>query len=1018
MNRRLLYLLLLSAFSLRGYSQGPPLYFERITVQNGLSHNKVNCILQDKRGFIWIGTNDGLNRYDGHQFMIFRNDPENNSSISGNIITSLVEDSDSVLWIATQDGGLTKYDYRLEPQRQFTQFKHMPGDSLSIPANSINALMEDRQKRLWLATGTASVIVFDKQTQRFIQPIKTGTRGVLSLTLDSYGKIWVGRQGGGIVKITPQTLRYESDPRYDDLYAKLPHAEVSSLYRDRQNHIWFGSWDRQLYRFNVFTQQEETFPVTPGEFVADEIFAFAEDQKGWIWMGGHYNGLQLYDPESQHFYHYTSDPSKEGTISDNRINCIFRDRNGFMWLGTNKGISVSNPLQQQFRQEFFADDQANPARLYTVFEDENDDLLFGTSNGIYIKSRHESRLRYQPIVYKGQKLAVSSFYRDGKNLYIGTNYSLFLLDRRTGKVSLLPNTEKDGVMNHLIESRIVSIIKDSLEGRPVLIVSPYGHFLTYYDLERKYWVSRLDSARNIVTRFGLKDFLIRKLYKTSRNQVWLANVTRGLGEWRKGDPPSLHYYTNDPALKKGLSNNHIYDIVEDATGNLWISTYGGGLHYMDVKTKEIIHIPNSPNLLEGLQTDGHGNIWMICNGDLYKYEPGKRSFTAINLPDVEKSGGVTGYFYRDSKGKMYVGGQNYFIGFHPDSIQVQRASSRILFTDFQVFGRSNSHLLQQPEIVLPYYENTVSIRFAVPNFALSSPLRFAYRMDGIDNDWIPADPSGVANYANLEGGNYRFMVKILNAGNDASEIARLHITIIPPYWKRWWFYALTTLVLSIIILAIYRYRINELVKRQEIRNKIAQDLHDNMGSALSSISIYSRVAQIQNNRSKQEQLQEILEKITTTSTDVISEMNDIVWTINPRNDSMEKILQRMESYARPLAAAQNIAFDFSYDREILSVNLTMEKRKNFYLIFKEAFNNAIKYAEAKRIGTSIQVKRHQIVMEIKDDGKGFDTVNRPTPSQGGNGLANMAMRAKEMKGECRIDAGIGQGTHVYLEFPY
>lgn len=1001
-------------------AQAPSLYFERIATQNGLSHNKVNCILQDKRGFMWIGTNDGLNRFDGQRFNVFRNDPEDSSSITGNIITGLLEDSEGIVWIATADGGLSRYDYRLAPNKQFRQYRNRPGDSLSIPTNSINALMEDDQHRLWLATSNASVILFNKRSEKFINPKAPGPRGTLSLTMDPSGLIWIGRQGGGILKVNPQTLQFESDGRYAQLYANLPHAEISSLFKDRNNNIWYGSWDKNLYRFNNHAQKEETFiHSNQTGFTGDDILAFAEDDKGNIWMGGYFNGLQVYNTTDKHFYLYKADPARQGTIADNRINCIYRDRNGLMWVGTNKGISISSPMQQQFSQQFFPAVSKQPVTFFDLHEDDNGDLWFGTNEGIFIQRHGNKQIEHRQVKYKGEVLWVTSFLKDGNDLYLGTNYSVFLYDKQSGAIKLLPGTAKDRVMNKIIESRIVSMIKDSVEGRPAILASPYGHFITYYDLVEKKWISRLDSAKNIIENFKLKDNFVRKFFKTRNNQIWLANAMQGLGEWNKTPIPTITYHTNNPSTG-GLSNNHVYDIVEDTQGNLWISTFGGGLHYRDSQSGKITHIPGSPNLLEGLQLDEHGNVWMISNGDIVKYNPTTKAFTIFNLPDIEKTGGVSGYFFKDSKGKMYVKGSNYFIPFHPDSVKIERYPARIWFTDFQIFGASNSELLQKATIVLPYNRNTISIAFAAPDYTFSSPLQFSYKLEGTNSDWSKSDPSHMANYANLPGGNYVFLVRISNLGDSEVEIARLPIRIIPPYWQRWWFYLVCAILMSILVWLIYRYRINELLKRQAIRNKIAQDLHDSMGSALSSISIYSRVAQIKNSRNEKDELQNVLEKITTTSTDVISEMNDIVWTINPRNDSMEKIIQRIESYAKPLAAANNIAFHFSVDRHILRLNLTMEKRKNFYLIFKEAFNNAIKYSEAGEIVADIQVFKGHVLLHIKDNGKGFNHLSpfiHPDGHIGGNGLDNMKMRAEEMGGTLKIVSSPGAGTSVLLEFP-
>ncbi|HSK12392.1 MAG TPA: two-component regulator propeller domain-containing protein, partial [Phnomibacter sp.] len=278
-------------FCVTALSQRPSLYFEKITEQDGLSHNKVNCILQDQRGFIWLGTDDGLNRYDGKHFIQFHNIPGDTTTLSGNIITDILEDKEGVLWIATADGGMSRYDYRLPPSKKFRQFRHQPGNPASIPVNSINALLEDRHGNLWLGTSGRSLVRFDKKTFAF-NYFNPGKKTVLDLCMDRQGLIWVGRQGGGILKIDPVTLATHEDQGYQDLYADLPHVTVTSLFRDKEDHIWFGSWDKKLYRYNIYSGEEEVFSYSgPNSFHDDEIRGFAEDKNGKIWMGGKEKGL-------------------------------------------------------------------------------------------------------------------------------------------------------------------------------------------------------------------------------------------------------------------------------------------------------------------------------------------------------------------------------------------------------------------------------------------------------------------------------------------------------------------------------------------------------------------------------------------------------------------------------------------------------------------------------------------------------------------------------------------------------
>lgn len=1009
------------------FAQQPVLYFDRITVQNGLSNNIVNCITQDKRGFLWIGTNDGLNRYDGHYFSIYRNRPGDSTSISGNIITGIVEDTSGVLWITSADGGLSRYDHRMPGGNYFKQYKHIPGDSNSIPTNAINKILNDKRGFLWLVSNGYSVIRFNKQTERFDRPVRTGPKTALDLTYDAQGKIWVGRQGGGLLKIDPVSLQYETDKRYEDLYARLPHVVVTAVYRDRANTMWYGSWDKILYCTNPLTGKETPFgqESSGNGFVNDELLCFAEDAGGRLWAGGKTKGLQLFDKKAGRFYNYIYDAAREGSLADNTVHCIYTDHAGKVWIGTGRGISLYNPEQQRFLQTFLppAKGTEKDIRIYDFYKDEKGDLWMGTTDGIFIQHAGTGEIEHRPLSYNGVELAVSKFFTDSRGtFYIGTNYSLFVYNRNTNQLQLLPNTEKDKVMNRIIESRVVAVVEDSLEGNPVLIVSPYGHYLTYYDLVKQEWVSRRDTVKKIIQRYNIRDNLVRKLYKMRNGSLWLANMQEGLGKWQGQPRDKILFYTNDPFKKDGLSNNNIYDLEEDGTGNLWISTYGGGLNYMDTKADRIQHIAATSNLLEGIAADKAGNIWMITNGHLQRYNSSTRSSTLFNLPDIEKSGGVNGYIGRDNMGTMYLAGKNYFISFHPDSVKDDRRQPDIFLTEFKIFNESFNNLPGNDRRVrLGYRQNYFTILFSAPDFSNTEPVQYAYKMEGMSNDWVEIGSSNYVTFSNLPAGTYRFRVRASNnPGSWSDKEEMLTIIIVPPFWKRTWFYLLCILTIAAVLYTVYRYRVNELVKRQAIRNKIAQDLHDNLGSTLSSISVYSQVARIHGEKNQQEELDELLDKIGNTSNEMIAEMNDIVWAINPRNDSMEKIIQRMESFAKPLAAARNIRFDLSYEPAAMDVHLDMDKRKNFYLIFKEAVNNAIKYSGAQRIAGSVGLSGGQLQLRVTDDGLGFHPATEMEGNKNslsGNGLFNMQKRASEVNGRLLIDSSPGKGTSISLSLP-
>lgn len=311
------------------------------------------------------------------------------------------------------------------------------------------------------------------------------------------------------------------------------------------------------------------------------------------------------------------------------------------------------------------------------------------------------------------------------------------------------------------------------------------------------------------------------------------------------------------------------------------------------------------------------------------------------------------------------------------------------------------------EIKLSYKQNIVSFAFAGLNYFHSEKNQYAYKLKGFDKDWIYTDATKrFATYTNLDPGDYTFEVKGSNNDGLWNETPTLlHIIITPPFWQTWWFYTLCALAFAFIFYAIYWYRLQQVIKLQHIRNKISGDLHDDIGSTLNSISVYSEVAK--QDASKHAHA---LEMIGESSRKIIDAMSDIVWTINPENDSFENIILRMRSLAFNLFRTKSIEFTFRADESLNNLKLSMENRRNFFLIFKEAVNNIVKYAEAAGVSIQLVYVDSFIKLIIHDNGKGFDTAQHSN----GNGLNSMKRRAKEMKAKFQIESSAGNGTNIKL----
>ena len=983
MHRILLVFSLLFLCSLNSVAQQKARYFNSINTDNGLSHHKVNVIFQDSRGFMWFGTEDGLNRYDGKYFTKYSNDVSNKSSLSGNIITCITEDENQFLWISTAEGGISRYDYRQPAASQFKQFRHDERNKYSVPENRILNIQDDGRGHLWLATGRSYIVRFNKKTERFETPIAVGTRGISAMHLNRNGILVVAKVGGGLLKINTLTLSFEVAPQENFF------GQYASIVQKR----------------------------LPGA----EITAFAMDNDDHIWMGcSNDSGLEVYNKRTKTFSSYRYDPLKEGSLTNNQVNYICVDRSGIVWVATNNGISEFNPLFQPFNKVYLPEQKSDEV-VYDFYRDTADRLWIGTSDGLFIRDLRSGKFEHRKLSYKGTPLAVTKFFYDNDGtFYLGTDYSLFIYDREKNQLSLLPNTEQDPLMSRITDSKIVSIVRDTIGSHPVLLVSPYGLYITYYDFVDKRWVSKLDPVKKIIKKFNLKDNLVRKLYKGNGGNIWVATAKYGLGDWDPNSSGKIRYQRENRDTALSLNEDDVFDVQEGTKDNLWVSTYGGGLKYYNSLTHRVVHISESSNLSEGIQKDRDGNIWMVCNGHMHKYDPFKSEYSCYEPPGPQRDSGLSGYIYKDADGQLYIGGTNYYVVFNPSSIGPINHSPNVYFTDFKIFDTSYNELLSGKEIELQYDQKYFSVEFSAPEYN-GDNIQYAYMLEGMDKKWIKSGKRNYAVYANLPAGDYIFKVKAGNwQGDFGNNVTSIRITIPAPFWASSWFYTLVALSVIGLAIILYRYRITEILNRQEVRNRIAVDLHDNIGSTLSSISVYSQVAKIYQQQQNSYQLNKVLDTIGETASEMISEMGDIVWAINPKNDHMSSIYSRMDSYARPVCKAKDITFDLHCDPKVPFLKLEMNVRKNIYLIFKEAINNSLKYSGCKAIAVKLYLKDGNLILSIYDDGTGFDQSERSEndeTSLSGNGLRNMKMRANEIAAQLKIfSTKNGMGTLIEVRY--
>ena len=492
-----------------------------------------------------------------------------------------------------------------------------------------------------------------------------------------------------------------------------------------------------------------------------------------------------------------------------------------------------------------------------------------------------------------------------------------------------------------------------------------------------------------------------------------------------------------PGDKKSLNNNQLYSIVPDPAQPdkyLWTGSNGGGFSRFEIATGTFINynekngLPN--NVVYAVRSDKAGNLWLSTNRGLSCFTPKNETMINYNSEDGLPGDEFNRYeYFKMTNGDLFFGGMEGGVVFNPEKVLEKEPAPAIVLTGLSVYNKpvtykTDNEIIQSPisyasVITLPHSKGMFSISYAALEFRAANKKHYKYFLENYDKKWIDAGNKTEATYTNLALGNYTFHV--IGAGSSTvwnTKGASIRIVILPAWYQTWWFRLSVLLIIAGGIYTLYRYRLAQQIKLFSIRNNIASDLHDEIGSTLSSISISSTLIQKKMEGNSTE-VNGLLNQISNNTDNMMEAMSDIVWAINSKNDRFDNVVNRMRSFAIEILEPENIQLHMQVSEHLNHVKLNMQQRKNFYLIFKEAVNNIAKYAACTNVWVDIESKGGKIMMKIKDNGKDFSSAsikedNRP--QFGGNGLVNMYKRASELKGTIEIDSVVGQGTVVKLEF--
>ncbi len=1064
---------------LQAFPVQPSLGFERITTADGLSFPIVRDILQDRQGFLWFATDSGLNRYDGYEFVVYKEDPGDPATIRFDDVSVIYEDSDGTLWIGG-GGGLDRFDRTTET------FIHVDtrGQVFSIYEDSAGTLWVGFWHGLYGYDRTTNAMTHSDQPNP-TAPSDWAARTEASVTAiheDASGDLWVGTVAG-LYRLERATGVFTAH-RHDPLDStSLSSDAVTALYVDRQGTLWIGTGEglNQLDRPSGAFLHYRRDPEDPYSLSDNLVLAILEDTDGTLWLGTE-GGLDQFDRGENLFLHYRHDPDDPRSLNGDVVTSLFEDNSGILWVGTADGVNKSNRREDQF----------------THYQKQRDPLAVGSF------SLDVSGLLSDPqpaILSDARILAV---HQDASGvLWIGTfSGGLNRLDRQSGQLTVYRHDPGDP--NSLGSGRVDAVFEDHAG---VLWIGTGSGWLERFDPQAEtliherqlgagvsaitedatgnLWIGtsgeglyRLDRNRLALKhypqywrdpdhwwRYGtLSSHIVSTLQVDRAGILWVGTIYGGINLWGEVEDRFTHH-RYDPADPDSLSHDQVLSIFEDpaegaspelAEGTVWIGTGGGGLNRYDRATQAFVHYTVEDGLpgdtVGCILADDAGFLWLGTVKGLSRFDPRAGTFRNYDRRDgvglLSAGSAGPGTCLRSQTGELFFGGSDGLYAFRPEKVKANLYPPPVVITALRIRNQTAYRDLSAGEhIQLPYDDNFISFEFAALDYTMPEKNQYAYRLEGLDKDWVYAGTRRFADYPDLRPGEYVFRVKGSNSdGIWNEEGAAVRITVEPPFWQTWAFRTIVAAALALLAVGIYRQRVRGIEARsrelehqveertQEIqqlsekaqelavmeeRQRLARDLHDAVSQTLFSASLIAE-ALPEIWQASPDEGQELLVKLQQLSRGALAEMRALLMELRPAalvEASMSDLLRQL---GQAVSGQEGIPVTVTVDEgralqlgESPASELPAEVRIALYRIAQEALNNVVKHAQASQVEVGLRCTSPPQGMHaelwIRDDGLGFDP---GTASQDRLGLGIMHERAESINAQLKIESEPGRGTQV------
>ncbi len=987
-----------------GFAQPTEMRFDHISLEQGLSDLTVFCFAQDSSGFLWFGTSDGLNKYDGHTFTVFRPDPTDSTSMSLGTINGLCVDRSGTLWIGASTGLSTLPPDSSVPRRIPNHVVY--GTPGSKAVNWVEVLANGD---VGIATNSG-FFIYGQAEKRFsriplddLEPVS-----ISAFTEARDGTLWIAVGHKALVALDKRNKSQRRYLTYEVDRVNQLDNWVNRIHEDGKGNVWVAT-NAGLYRR---TADRDTFILVTKEqgLGVNLVIDILEDHKGTLWVGTFHLGVARYRPETDDFIRFMHDPEDPQSLNSSRITRMFEDRGGVLWFATYRaGLNRHNAKRSSFTH-FVR--RATPGTglsgdgVYTIFEDMLGDLWIGT---------YQSGLnRYNPATGK------YTHYRHSENdrNSLSTNNVLAILESRNGDLWI---SGYGGVDR--FDRRTGRFVHYPMLNAKQLTGSDKEVKSMYEDSDGFIWFGMFTGGLNRLDpkTGGMRQYRylggdsidpgsagIWAICEDARGRLWLGSYGAGLFVMDKGTETFRKFVADEKRPLITLRSNGIYSILKDEQGILWLGTMGGGLTRFDPETETIKNymvengLPN--NFVKGVRKDTHGYLWLSTDFGLSRFDPKTETFKNFKAEDgLAGNVFLSGAHYVNAAGRMYFGGEKGAMSFHPDSIRENTFVPPVVITSMKVLEQPYS---LRDELEFSYDKNSVSFEFVALDFTAPERNQYAYMVEGVDKDWVQAGTRRYANYPHLKPGTYTFRVK--GSNNDGvwnEQGTSVMFVITPPFWETWWFILLVIAVIVALLILGYNYRVNKLLEVERLRVRIASDLHDDIGASLTRISLQSELIQ---EGIEPAEMNNYLKNIARQSRELVTSMSDIVWSIDARNDTVANLMNKIRDFGSNTCEMKQMGFKFAYSGIDQKQKVSVDKRENIYLICKEAINNIAKHAEASSVSIVIRNDHDKFTIVIQDDGKGLGGRTKLS----GHGLKNMKMRAERLGGS--IEMLEDRGTRLVL----